>query len=212
MIGRNYVAKRAFMPNPISDTTIDFYKKHAHKWDEIRQKYFREKSWMKHFLSETSPEGNILDIGCGSGDPLGGYIINQGYNLTGIDTSSPLIELCIKRHPSHNWIVGDMRTLSLNKSFDGILAWDSFFHLTQDDQRKMFSLFKAHSDKGTMLMFTSGTQDGEVIGKFLGDDLFHASLSPEEYRRQLDKNGFDIVEHVQNDRICERTIWLAKCR
>lgn len=200
------------MPNPISDTTIDFYKKHAHKWDEIRQKNFREKSWMERFLSETLSNGNILDIGCGSGNPLGGYIINQGYNLTGIDSSSPLIELCIKRHPSHNWIIGDMRTLSLNKSFDGILAWDSFFHLTQDDQRKMFPLYKAHSHKGTMLMFTSGTHDGEVIGKFLGDDLYHASLSPEEYRSQLDNNGFDIIEHIENDPSCERTIWLAKSR
>lgn len=38
------------MPNPISDTTIDFYKKHAHKWDEIRQKNFREKYWMERFF------------------------------------------------------------------------------------------------------------------------------------------------------------------
>ncbi|MFJ5320547.1 class I SAM-dependent methyltransferase [Pectobacterium parvum] len=69
------------MSNPISDTTIDFYKKHAHKWDEIRQKNFREKSWMERFLSETSSNGNILDIGCGSGNPLGGYMINKGYNV-----------------------------------------------------------------------------------------------------------------------------------
>ncbi|BES84400.1 methyltransferase [Pectobacterium araliae] len=200
------------MPNPISETTIEFYKKHAHKFDEIRKKHFHEKPWIDRFLSGTPPNSDILDIGCGSGNPLGGYIINQGYNLTGIDSSSPLIELCIKRHPSHNWIIGDMRTLSLNKSFDGIIAWDSFFHLTQDYQRKMFSVFKAHSRKGAMLMFTSGTHDGEVIGKFLGDDLYHASLSPEEYRNLLDSNDFTVVEHVQNDPSCDRTIWLAKFR
>lgn len=200
------------MPNPISETTIEFYKKHAYKWDEIRQKYFREKPWIDRLLSDTPPNSDILDIGCGSGNPLGGYIINQGYNITGIDSSSPLIELCIKRHPLHHWIIGDMRTLSLNKSFAGILAWDSFFHLTQDEQRTMFPLFKAHSRKGTMLMFTSGTHDGEVIGKFLGDELYHASLSPEEYRSQLNNNGFDVIDHIENDPGCERTIWLARLR
>lgn len=200
------------MPNPLSETTIEFYNKHAHEWDEIRQKSFREKPWIDRFLSRIPSPSDLLDIGCGSGNPLGGYITNRGYNLTGVDSSSPLIELCIKRHPLHHWIAGDMRTLSLNKAFNGILAWDSFFHLTQDDQRKMFPVFKAHSRKGTILMFTSGTYDGEVVGKFLGDDLYHASLSPEEYRHQLDNIGFDVIDYIENDPRCDRTIWLATSR
>lgn len=36
---------------------------------------------MAHFSSETPSSGNILDIGCGSGNPLGGYMINKGYNV-----------------------------------------------------------------------------------------------------------------------------------
>ncbi len=200
------------MPNPLSETIIEFYNKHAHQWDEIRQKHFREKPWITRFLSGIPSDSDILDIGCGSGDPLGGYIGHQGYHLTGVDSSSPLIELCLKRHPQQNWIIADMRTLALNKSFDGILAWDSFFHLSQDDQRQMFSVFKSHSRKGTMLMFTSGTYDGEVIGHFLGDDLYHASLSPEEYRSQLANNGFDVIDYRAEDPSCGRTIWLAKCR
>lgn len=200
------------MENPLAATTIDFYHKHANRWDEIRQKHFREKSWIDRFLSDIPSGSDILDIGCGSGNPLGGHMINQGYNLTGVDSSSPLIELCIMRHPQHHWVIGDMRTLSLNKAFMGILAWDSFFHLSQSDQRKMFPIFKAHARKGTVLMFTSGTYDGEVIGNFLGDDLYHASLAPEEYRSQLESNGFDVIDYIENDPGCERTIWLAKCR
>ncbi|MEH2920902.1 class I SAM-dependent DNA methyltransferase [Samsonia erythrinae] len=200
------------MSHPVSATIIDFYHKHAYEWDEIRQRRFLEKTWIDRFLSDIPPNSDIVDIGCGSGTPLGGYIINQGYNLTGIDSSSPLIELCVKRHPFSKWIIGDMRTLSLNKTFNRILVWDSFFHLTQDDQRKMFPIFKAHSRKGAMLMFTSGTYDGEVIGRLFGDDLYHASLSPEEYRNQLDSNGFDIIDYIENDLCCDRTIWLAKYR
>jgi hypothetical protein len=40
--------------------------------------------------------------------------------------------------PDHEWIVADMRTLSLARRFDGILAWDSYFHLSYDDQKQMF--------------------------------------------------------------------------
>lgn len=68
------------MPSPISDTTIYIYKKHAREWDEIRKKFPRE-IFDGAFLSETSSSGNILDIGCGSGNPLGGYMFNKGYNV-----------------------------------------------------------------------------------------------------------------------------------
>jgi hypothetical protein len=33
-----------------------------------------------------------------------------------------------------------MRTLSLGRQFDGLLARDSFFHLRHDDQRLMFPI------------------------------------------------------------------------
>ena len=38
-----------------------------------------------------------------------------------------------------------MRALSLKQTFQGILAWDSFFHLKPADQRKMFAVFRNHA-------------------------------------------------------------------
>ena len=79
------------------------------------------------------------------------------------------------------WIVCDMRTIRLERRFDGILAWDSFFHLGMDDQRGMFSRFASHARSGAPLMFTSGPAEGEAIGTCTHDEpLYHASLSPEE--------------------------------
>jgi hypothetical protein len=37
-----------------------------------------------------------------------------------------------------------MRQLALGRPFDGIVAWDSFFHLGHDDQRRMFAIFADH--------------------------------------------------------------------
>jgi hypothetical protein len=53
--------------------------------------------------------------------------------------------LCQTRMPEQEWIVADMRSLTLGWQFDGVLAWDSFFHLTHDDQRGMFPIFAAHT-------------------------------------------------------------------
>src|SRR5215470_19835917 len=90
-----------------------------------------------------------------------------------------------------------------------VLAWDSFFHLRQDDQRAMFAIFRRHAAPKAALMFTSGPQHGEAIGTYQGEPLYHASLAPDEYRALLDERGFEVVAHVAEDPGCGgRTIWL----
>jgi hypothetical protein len=63
-----------------------------------------------------------------------------------------MISFCRDRLPDQEWIVGDMRQLALGRRFDGILAWDSFFHLNHDDQRRMFPIFADHAVLGAVLM------------------------------------------------------------
>jgi len=50
-----------------------------------------------------------------------------------------MIALARARLLDDEWIVADMRHLALGRQFDGILAWDSYFHLSQDAQRAMRS-------------------------------------------------------------------------
>lgn len=157
-----------------------------------------------------SANGHILDIGCGSGEPIAGYFIRQGFNVTGIDGASAQIARCRERFPQQRWLVNDMRTLDLGARFDGIIAWDSFFHLSQADQRKMFAVFLAHAADRAALMFTSGPDQGEAIGEFCGKPLFHASLSPTEYINLLHQHQFNVLEHRVEDPECGfHTVWLA---
>jgi hypothetical protein len=122
-----------------------------------------------------------------------------------------MIDACRKRFPKQEWIVDDMRQLSLRRAFSGILAWDSFFHLGYDDQRRIFQVFRAHAAPDAALMFTSGPVHGEAIGSFGGEPLYHASLDAAEYRSLLDRNGFRVVTYVVEDPGCGgHTIWLAQ--
>ena len=85
-----------------------------------------------------------------------------------------MIALCRASFPRGDWRVADMRELSLKRRFDEIIAWDSFFHLAFDDQRRMFPIFREHAGPGAALMFTSGPAHGEAIGEFEGERLYHA--------------------------------------
>jgi len=159
------------------------------------------------------PGRAVLDLGCGSGEPIAAWLVGQGFAVTGVDTSPTLIGLCRRRLPDQAWHVADMRAAALARTFDGVIAWDSFFHLTRDDQRGMFPLFRAHAAPGAPLLFTTGPSHGEAIGSFGGEALYHASLDGAEYRALLAANRFDVMDHRIEDPACGgHTVWLARAR
>jgi SAM-dependent methyltransferase len=191
---------------------IDLYQRKASDWIESRARSrLIEKPWLDRFRALLPPAAPILDLGCGSAAPMAAHLIELGHSVVGVDSSPAMIEVCQGRFPDQEWIVADMRGLALQRTFSGILAWDSFFHLCYDDQRRMFPVFRAHAAPNAALMFTSGPAHGEAIGSFGGEPLYHASLDPAEYRSLLDRNGFRVVSHVVEDPDCGgHTIWLAQ--
>jgi SAM-dependent methyltransferase len=195
-----------------ADRIISLYQRHATDWDKQRGcDFLFEKPWLDRFLALLPPRASILDVGCGSGKPVARYFIEKGYDVTGVDSSPALIDICKNRFPEFDWLVADMRKLSLNRRFEGILAWDSFFHLCPEDQRIMFPIFRSHAAAKAALMFTSGPSHGEAIGSYKDEPLYHGSLDAEEYRSLLKQNVFDVVSHVVEDPSCGyHTVWLAK--
>jgi hypothetical protein len=124
-----------------------------------------------------------------------------------------LIALARQRMPEQEWIVADMRRLAIDRRFDGILAWDSYFHLAPEAQRAMLAVFAAHAGDHAVLLFNTGPEHGESASTFTfkDEELYHASLAPAEYRALLERHGFDVVRHVANDvRSGGRTAWLCR--
>lgn len=104
-----------------------------------------------------------------------------------------------------------MRTLELGRRFDVVIAWDSFFHLPPADQRAMFAVFAKHVTGCGVLLFTSGPEEGTRIGNLHGHELYHASLSPAEYRSLLNQHRFDVRLYRPEDPQCGlHTVWVAQ--
>jgi 2-polyprenyl-3-methyl-5-hydroxy-6-metoxy-1,4-benzoquinol methylase len=191
-------------------SVIELYERRAHDFDRDRSRSLQEKPWLERFLAYVRPSGTVLDVGCGMAEPIARYLIEAGFGVVGIDSSQSLIEMCRARFPDSEWLVQDMRQLALNRRFDGILAWDSFFHLQMEDQRSMFQRFAAHARRGAPLMFTSGPSEGEAIGSYYGEPLYHSSLDPAAYEHLLAASGFVVRAHIANDPECGgHTVWLA---
>lgn len=198
------------MDHPSAKNIVALYEKQWATFQAQRSTSLFEKAWLDRFLRQVRPGGRILDIGCGNGSPIADYFLGRGFRVTGLDASPSMIARCRQKFPAGRWLTGDMRELALEETFDGVLAWDSFFHLPRDDQRRMFSRFAVHAADGAALMFNTGTSNGEAIGQFAGEALYHASLAPEEYRDLLRQYAFEVVKQRVEDPQCGgRTVWLV---
>lgn len=113
--------------------------------------------------------------------------------------------------PPAEWILSDMRYFQLEKRFDAIIAWDSFFHLTPPAQRSMFKVFRKYLKQKGCLLFNSGDKYGEVYGEMEGYQFYHSSLDTKEYKALLEKYGFQVVLNKNADPACgRRCIWIAR--
>lgn len=201
------------MTHGVENTVIDVYRRHGLVWAGLRGDRLVEGAWLDRFCAPLPIGAQILDIGCGSGLPIARELVRRGYSLTGIDAAPEMLNQFRLNLPGQTAVLGDMRALSLGRQFFGLLAWDSFFHLSPSDQRGMFARFRAHAAHSAALMFTSGPKEGSAIGTLEGEPLYHGSLDPAEYRNLLDTNGFDVAHHVVEDPSCgNRTVWLARLR
>ena len=190
----------------IYDDSVDWF-------EANRGRVLVEKKYLDQVIQNIPAAGKVLDLGTGIGLPIASYFSEKGFQVTGVDGSRKMIERARRLKPESAWLVADMRTLDLNEGFDAVIAWDSLFHLTQNEQRPMFERIARHLNPRGMLLFTSGPDAGESFGELNGFELYHASLSPDEYKDLLSKNRFDILDHKIEDPDCGgHTVWVARLK
>lgn len=204
------------LPEPHPDLaarTQATYERQAARFDAERSKGLHERVWLDRFLEGMGPGRRVLDLGCGAGDPIAAYLMERGCDVVGVDASRAMLTIADERFPAGDWRYGDMRSLDLGEAFDGIIAWNSFFHLTPDEQRDVLRRMADHLDAGAALMITVGDRAGTEVGHVGGEPVYHASLSQEEYERVLDGAGVDVIDFVREDPECyEQTVLLGRKR
>ena len=180
----------------------------TNQFDNDRSKSLREKKYLDLFIKGMAPKAHILDIGCGMAEPIAKYIIEKGFKLTGVDSSQEMLSLARQRFPQVEWLYGDMRDIELTIQYDGIIAYDSFFHLIVEDQIKMLERFSHWLKRKGKLLITTGSQEGEVIDAPMhGVPFSYYSMASENYVKHLEMNKFTILLSEEDQP--RHQIWIA---
>ncbi len=137
------------------------YKSIANFYDQIVAdiNYSKYADYIEKIIKKnTSNTSMIADLGCGTGN-LTILLKNKGYDLTGIDISSEMLEKCYKKDKDILWVNQDMTDFDLFGTYDVFVSFlDSINHIT--DKRKLKKTFKlvyTYLNKGGLFIFDINT-------------------------------------------------------
>ena len=150
------------------------------------------------FLRRFQPRtGAVLDLGCGAGEPLATSFIQRGWSVTGVDSSSRMLELAARYVPAMERIQADMREVRFEPArFDAVTIIYALFHVPRQDHAALFGQVFHWLKPSGRLLFTYATRDYtgqeafEGYKEFMGQELFYSHKQPEQLYGDLEQIGF----------------------
>jgi cyclopropane fatty-acyl-phospholipid synthase-like methyltransferase len=169
----------------------------ADQWEEARVKAIVSKVIVE-FSEKLKINDKILDIGCGTGEPISKYLSDCGFNITGIDISEKLIQKAIaKTIKNSTFLLSDFFDFDPKEKFDGIIAYDSFFHFPKDKQSRIYSRVSSWMNEGAYLLFTHGHKESEITGEMFNQTFYYSCLDTERVHQLLIESGFSILSSIE---------------
>ena len=114
---------------------VDWYDKNAQVWAKQRKTTSAPSFWVQeytHFQKLQKPQGNLLEIGSGSGREAIEWI-RMGYKYTGIDTSEALIQIAKQTEPLGDYFHASVYEMPfLPNTFDAFSSWAMLPHVPKN--------------------------------------------------------------------------------
>jgi len=97
------------------------------------------------------PVRSLLNIGCGGGKNV--LNLKEHYDVTGLDLSPRMLALARELNPECDFVQGDMRAFSLDRTFDAVLMDDAISYMaTAADLRSAFVAAWEHLNPGGVMV------------------------------------------------------------
>lgn len=173
------------------------YDKIAEEYAAARSKLDRRDKKYLDSLLERLPEGSrILDLGCGSGEPVTKFLAER-HEVVGIDISRRQIQLAQENVPNATFFVGDMTETSFpDKTFDAIVSLIAIIHVPREEHADLFGRMHAMLKDGGLVLLTLGSDDwvSSPDDRFFGVRMYWSHYDSETSKRMLEKTGFRIIQ------------------
>ena len=149
------------------------------------------------------PQAKVLDLGCGTGNPIAEHIVERGFRVVGVDQSKELLKIAKTVVPEAELIHGDMVEIEFTEKFAAAVAWDSVFHVERRLHSAVYRKLANSLEIGGRLLLSVGGSDAEdsasddsgaegFTSEMFGHRFFYSGYAPKVARKLLEAEGFEI--------------------
>ncbi|WP_114393649.1 class I SAM-dependent methyltransferase [Oleisolibacter albus] len=167
-------------------------------WDEAAGRFMSARSgigtslvrsWAQDHLPR---RGCIVDVGCGSGVPIAQALIEDGFQVFGIDASPTLIAAFRSRFPTAPSACEPAQDSAFfHRTFDAALAVGLLFLLAEKDQRAVIRRVAKALGPGGRFLFSAPREICQWRDSLTGRRS--RSLGVQEYKRALQASGLHLA-------------------
>lgn len=168
-------------------------------YDDIAEQWhaaprgFAARRYVELILEGLAQGARVLDLGCGTGEPVARYAAGRGFRVVCVDESAKMLEIARRVVPGAEFVRADMRELSLEGTFAAAVAWDSLFHVEREYHREIFrKLWALLEEGGRLLLSSGGTGDEGFTSEMYGREFFYSGYDPAQTVRLLTEEGFAV--------------------
>jgi ubiquinone/menaquinone biosynthesis C-methylase UbiE len=187
-------------------------------YDKIAQDYQANRGVHDHrkeleeFVNLLPKNAKVLDVGCGAGIPATRFLVESGFDVTGVDFSESMLGFARRNVPEARFIKEDMTELGFkDNSFDGLTACESIIHVPREKHSLLFQSFHRIIKPNGAMLISIGSSDWEATDEFYGARMFWSHYRPEKSLQMIKDAGFKIVFGKQIVSGKEKYYWvLAK--
>ncbi|QBK30154.1 class I SAM-dependent methyltransferase [Roseitalea porphyridii] len=178
------------------DDTSNGYEAVADAFVAARSRTTTGVAIVRQWAASLPAVGTVVDIGCGSGEPVTAALLDAGLTVSALDASPALVAAFRRRFPDVEVACEPAeRSRFFGRRFDGAVAIGLMFLLPDTAQRDLIGQVAGALKPGGRFLFTAPRQacawDDVLTGRR------SSSLGAEEYIRVLDEAGLDVIaEHV----------------
>jgi SAM-dependent methyltransferase len=159
--------------------------------------------YVDRILEGLPPQAKVLDLGCGTGNPIARHIVARRFRLVGVDQSKELLKIAKTVVPEAELIHGDMVEIQFVEKFAAAVAWDSVFHVERKHHAAVYRKLANSLETGGRLLLSVGGTDAQdsasddpaaegFTSEMFGHRFFYSGHSPKVARQLLEAEGFEI--------------------
>ena len=175
-------------------------------YDVVAETYLEERSpeegeiaLLGTFADRVPSDGQVLDAGCGAGDPVTTTLATD-FDVVGLDISRRQLDLANEHVPDATLLQGDLSGLPFEaKVFEGIVAFHSVIHVPTESHLAVYEEFSRVVQPGGHVLVTVGPGAWEGTNPDwleTGGEMRWSFPDLEVSLEHLDNAGFEVKDRV----------------